>query len=109
MPQRARLNSFTSRIGGAMLRTRILRVAIFVLLVASLALTQTASTKSPARTKSTTASSAQGKSAPTLQEAEVFMKKAEEQAEDLGVRASRAGWVQENFITDDTEIMSAQA
>src|SRR5437016_14661387 len=37
------------------------------------------------------------------------MKKAEEQLEDLGVRASRASWVQENFITDDTEILSAQA
>jgi peptidyl-dipeptidase A len=37
------------------------------------------------------------------------MKKAEAQLEDLGTRASRAGWVQENFITDDTEILSAQA
>ena len=37
------------------------------------------------------------------------MKKAEDQLEDLVVRSSRAGWVQENFITDDTEIMAAQA
>ncbi len=37
------------------------------------------------------------------------MKKAEDQLLDLNVRASRAGWVQENFITDDTETMSAQA
>jgi len=42
----------------------------------------------------------------TLREAEAFMKKAEAQAEDLGVRASRASWVQENFITDDTEVLS---
>jgi peptidyl-dipeptidase A len=37
------------------------------------------------------------------------MKKAEDQLQDLSVRASRASWVQENFITDDTEILSAQA
>ncbi|HYL96597.1 MAG TPA: M2 family metallopeptidase, partial [Terriglobales bacterium] len=45
----------------------------------------------------------------TLAEAEAFMKKAEDQIEDLSVRGSRAGWVQENFITDDTETISAQA
>ena len=37
------------------------------------------------------------------------MKNAEAQLLDLGVRAQRATWVQENFITDDTETMSAQA
>jgi len=42
-------------------------------------------------------------------EAQAFMTKAEEQLFDLGVRASRANWVQENFITDDTETMAAQA
>jgi peptidyl-dipeptidase A len=46
---------------------------------------------------------------PTVADAQAFMKKAEAQLEDLAVRASRAGWVQENFITDDTETMSAQA
>jgi peptidyl-dipeptidase A len=45
----------------------------------------------------------------TIAEAQEFMKKAEAQLEDLVVRASRAGWVQENFITDDTETMAAQA
>ncbi len=52
---------------------------------------------------------AHAKSAPTVADAEAFMKKAEDQLQDLGVRASRASWVQENFITDDTEILSAQA
>jgi peptidyl-dipeptidase A len=42
-------------------------------------------------------------------EAQAFMKKAEDQLEDLTVRASRAQWVQENFITDDTETIAAQA
>lgn len=46
---------------------------------------------------------------PTVAEAEAFMKKAEAQLDDWGVRANRAGWVQENFITDDTETISAQA
>jgi peptidyl-dipeptidase A len=46
---------------------------------------------------------------PTVAEAQAFMKKAEDQLQDYGVRASRASWVQENFITDDTEILSAQA
>ena len=49
------------------------------------------------------------KGAPTVAEAQSFMKKAEAQLEDLGVRANRAQWVEENFITDDTEAMSAQA
>jgi len=55
--------------------------------------------------------SAQASSAkpPTVAEAQAFMKNAEDQLQDLGVRASRASWVQENFITDDTEILSAQA
>src|SRR5205807_1985806 len=38
-----------------------------------------------------------------------FMQRAESELLDLGVRAQRASWVQENFITDDTEILSAQA
>src|SRR5262249_18699950 len=52
---------------------------------------------------------AAAKRAPTVAEAQAFMKKAEAQLDDLGVRASRASWVQENFITDDTEVLSAQA
>jgi peptidyl-dipeptidase A len=45
----------------------------------------------------------------TVADAEAFMKKAEAELQDVGVRAQRASWVQENFITDDTEILSAQA
>ncbi len=46
---------------------------------------------------------------PTVAEAEEFMSGAEAQLNDLAVKASRASWVQSNFITDDTEIMSAEA
>jgi peptidyl-dipeptidase A len=58
-------------------------------------------------TPSATVAQAPGK--PTVAEAETFMKKAEEQLQVFGVKASRASWVQENFITDDTEILSAEA
>lgn len=45
----------------------------------------------------------------TVAEAEAFMKKAEAQLADFGVKQARADWVQQNFITDDTESMAAQA
>ena len=46
---------------------------------------------------------------PTVAEAEAFIRGAEVKLNDLTVKASRASWVQSNFITDDTEIMSADA
>src|SRR5579864_8041873 len=45
----------------------------------------------------------------TVAEAEAFMKKAEAQFGELAVEVNRAGWVQENFITDDTEAIAAQS
>src|SRR5437764_5524215 len=45
----------------------------------------------------------------TIAEAEAFMKKAEAELQDWGVRAQRADWVEQNFITDDTEALAAQA
>jgi peptidyl-dipeptidase A len=49
------------------------------------------------------------KSAPTLTEAERFIANAEKLLADLSVKLSRAQWVQDNFITDDTEAIAAQA
>jgi hypothetical protein len=37
------------------------------------------------------------------------MKQAETRLNDFGVRSSRATWVEENFITDDTEVLAAEA
>src|SRR6185437_1178062 len=88
--------------GGVMARNAISRL-VFIVLIGSVAMAQTASTKTPPGNKSA------AKGAPTLPEAEAFMKKAEQQLDDLTVKASRAQWVQENFITDDTETMAAQA
>src|ERR1044071_503881 len=90
-----------------MLSNRIFRPALLVLLAGCAAMAQTAP-KKPAKSEGGP-SAAHAKGAPTVAEAQAFMKKAEDQLEDLGVRASRASWVQENFITDDTETMSAQA
>ena len=47
--------------------------------------------------------------APTAAEAQEFMIKAEAQLADLNVKEQRASWVQENFITDDTQAMAADA
>ena len=84
-------------------RASTLKSALLVALAACAALAQTAA-KKPASKPSGKASAA-----PTVADAQAFMAKAEEQLLDLSVRASRANWVQENFITDDTETMSAQA
>jgi peptidyl-dipeptidase A len=94
-------------------KSPVLRSAILILLAACTALAQTAP-KKPVSKSSSEASSSQSsathaKSAATVAEAQAFMKKAEDQIEDFTVRASRAQWVQENFITDDTETMYAQA
>ncbi|HEV7552801.1 MAG TPA: M2 family metallopeptidase, partial [Candidatus Angelobacter sp.] len=91
-----------------MFSQRILKSAVVMLLAACTAFSQTA-TKTPAAKTSGRSSATHAKSAATVAEAQAFMKKAEDQLLDLGVRASRASWVQENFITDDTEAMSAQA
>jgi peptidyl-dipeptidase A len=92
-----------------MLSTKISRFLLSFLLVAS-ALAQT-SPKEPAAApkKPATTAGTPAKGPATVAEAEAFMKKAEDQLQDLGVRVNRAGWVQENFITDDTEVLAAQA
>jgi peptidyl-dipeptidase A len=45
----------------------------------------------------------------TPAEAEAFVDRAENELLDLWVKAERASWVQANFITSDTEAMSADA
>jgi peptidyl-dipeptidase A len=87
---------------------RIPKSASVFLLAACTAFAQSAA-KARATKSAGSPSATHAKGAATVAEAQAFMKKAEEQLLDLGVRASRASWVQENFITDDTEAMSAQA
>ncbi len=52
---------------------------------------------------------AQNAAKPTVAEAEQFITQAEARLSELNTRAARASWVQENFITDDTEAISADA
>lgn len=49
------------------------------------------------------------KPAPTVDEAQRFVAQAEARLLDLWVRGQRADWVNNTYITDDTEILSAQA
>jgi peptidyl-dipeptidase A len=46
---------------------------------------------------------------PTVAEAKAFMDDAEKQLFDLGIKAQRADWVQQNFITVDTQQNTADA
>ena len=62
-----------------------------------------------AQSSSSSAQPAARQDPPTLVEAQEFIQHAETRLNDLTVKASRASWVQSNFITDDTEIMSADA
>ena len=50
-----------------------------------------------------------GQKAPTIAEARAFLDDAEARLLIIGTEASRASWVQANFITDDTEALSALA
>jgi peptidyl-dipeptidase A len=106
-----------------MFSNKVYRPAVLVLLAtcvmfAQIMLAQTAPKKSASKSSgqpsaahamAAHATAAHSNAAPTVAEAQAFMTKAEAQLLDLGVRASRANWVQENFITDDTETLAAQA
>ncbi|MBZ5629789.1 MAG: M2 family metallopeptidase [Acidobacteriia bacterium] len=74
-----------------------------ILLFSTLIVAQTQSSSS---TKPS-ASAAAMQAAPA--EAETFMRAAEARLDDVGVKASRASWVQSTYITDDTEALSASA
>jgi peptidyl-dipeptidase A len=52
---------------------------------------------------------AEKKSSPTLADAQKFLEEAESRLFDLTNKAQRASWVEENFITDDTEQIAADA
>jgi peptidyl-dipeptidase A len=52
---------------------------------------------------------AQVSSVSTVSQAEEFMKQAEARLAELNVKVNHATWVQENFITEDTEALSADA
>jgi peptidyl-dipeptidase A len=47
--------------------------------------------------------------APTAADVKTFLDTANETMRVLGIEQNRAGWVQQNFITDDTQALSARA
>jgi peptidyl-dipeptidase A len=47
--------------------------------------------------------------APTLKQAKEFMQQAERRLSELSIKVNRAGWIEDNFITEDTQAMSADA
>src|SRR5579871_4071233 len=53
--------------------------------------------------------SLQAQSVPTVKEAEKFMQQAEARLNELSIKVNRASWIEDNFITDDTQAMSADA
>jgi peptidyl-dipeptidase A len=53
------------------------------------------------------AATLRAQSAPTVKQAEDFMRHAESRLAELSVKVNRGQWVQENFITDDTQAIAA--
>ncbi len=53
--------------------------------------------------------SAKSSGALTVAEAEKFIRQAEQTLLQAGIKQQRASWVQSTYITDDTEILAAQA
>jgi peptidyl-dipeptidase A len=92
--------------------SRIFLSGLLIVMLLSAAYPQTANKMSPEgnRTANTSANGG-GKPAgrPTAAEAERFINEAERRLLTLNLKASRASWVQSNFITDDTEAMAAAA
>src|SRR6266571_2565393 len=46
---------------------------------------------------------------PTVEEARTFIEEAETRLQELAIKSDRADWVQQNFITDDTEKIASDA
>ncbi len=85
-------------------RVRLLSVGILILAIA------VAGGIFSSHAKARQQAAANGTSAtPTVEEARRFIDDAEKKLLDLWIKDSRADWLHENFITDDTEEMSAEA
>ena len=65
--------------------------------------------QSTSRISQPSASAKNSTEAPTVAEAERFITEAEARLLDLWIKEARASWVSENFITDDTESIAADA
>ncbi len=82
---------------------RLGKVVLSLVLLAS-----TARAQAPAKKNSPSEAKISG-GQPTPAEAKRFIEQAETRLLDLWIKSQRASWVAENFITDDTESISADA
>ncbi len=80
------------------------RLRLFGCVLAGLVFAFCAVAQSPPAAKTT-----EKKNSPTVADAQKFLDEAESRLLDLANKAQRASWVQENFITDDTEEIAAEA
>jgi hypothetical protein len=86
------------------------RVRMFGLFFATMAAFSPVANAQTAAPKATAAPAPKASTAaPTVAEAERFIAQAETRLLDLWIKSGRASWVAENFITDDTESISADA
>src|SRR6202163_1746189 len=87
------------------LRSR--RIGLFLAAIAAIAPIANGQTAASKEKVSPSPQAAGG--APTVAYAERFISQAETRLLDLWIKSQRASWVAENFITDDTEAISADA
>jgi len=80
----------------------------FFAFLASVTLAPGVTGQTSSKGKASSSSKAAG-IAPTVADAERFMTQAEARLVDLWIKSGRASWVADNFITDDTEAISADA
>jgi len=93
-----------SNAGRARTLSLLLAAIAFVAAIAPVAYGQAGGSKGKAA-----ASSGASGPAPTVADAERFISKAETRLLDLWIKSGRADWLSENFITDDTEAIAADA
>jgi peptidyl-dipeptidase A len=90
--------------------SNIPRVRMFLVILAAICVMAPVSKGQTAGSGSDASSTLKASaSAPTVAEAERFISRAETRLLDLWIKSGRASWVSENFITDDTEQISADA
>jgi len=98
--RRARTSTIQQKVENTLHKKRLdCRVKLALLVIAGFGLHATAAA----------APAAKKMAAPTVAEAERFVADAEERLKKLDFNSARTEWVSQNFITDDTEIITAQA
>ncbi len=84
-------------------KRRFVRLLFALLLFAQAGAAQTPAKKNPSATSKSSAAQ------PTVADAERFISRAETRLLDLWIKGGRASWVADNFITEDTEAINADA